>query len=63
MATTLSRLSPTDTAEHVTDALAPLTEQDVAAQTSATSFKRGHAYARLGHIFRAVRRENTLRAR
>lgn len=63
MATTASRQSTTDTVAHVTVALAPLTEQEIAAQTDAGSFKRGRGYARSGRIFRAVRRENILRAR
>lgn len=63
MARTASRQSLTDTIEHIKVGLAPLTEQEIAAQTDANSFKRGRGYARSGHIFRAVRRENTLRAR
>ena len=55
-------LLSTDAVEQVAGSLAPLMEQDVAAQTSAPNFKRGHAYTRLGHIFRAVRRANMLRA-
>jgi hypothetical protein len=63
MARTASKQSLTDTIEHITVGLAPLTEQEIAAQTDANSFKRGRGYARSGHIFRAVRREDTLRAR
>ena len=43
--------------------LAPLTAEDVAAQTDEGSFKRGRGYFRSGRIFNAVRRETTLRAR
>src|SRR5262245_3545270 len=42
---------------------APLTADVIADQTDSGSFKRGRGYAHTGHIFAAVRRENTLRAR
>lgn len=43
--------------------LATLTVDGVARQTDDRSFSRGRGYARSHRIFRAVRRENTLRAR
>jgi len=40
-----------------------LTPNAIADQTDSGSFKRGRAYAHSSHIFAAIRRENTLRAR
>jgi uncharacterized Zn finger protein len=40
-----------------------LTANGIADQTDSGSFKRGRAYAHSGHIFAAILRENTLRAR
>ncbi len=40
-----------------------MSASSIEAQTDSGSFKRGRGYAQSGHIFAAVRRENTLRAR
>src|SRR3954453_326343 len=42
---------------------APLSASSIESQTDSGSFKRGRGYARSGHIYAAIRRENTLRAR
>lgn len=63
MANALLKQSPPPSQEENVVEFAPLTESDIAAQTDPGSFKRGRGYARTKHIFGAIRRENTLRAR
>ena len=63
MAIALLKQSPPPSQEENVVELAPLTEADIAARTDAGSFKRGRGYARTRHIFGAIRRESTLRAR
>jgi uncharacterized Zn finger protein len=56
---TIERTAPIECAIE----LAPLTPEAVAAETDSGSFSRGRSYARNRHIFQAVRRQTTLRAR
>lgn len=63
MARTATRPPDAIVSEHVALGLAPLTADAVSAQTDSGSFSRGRGYARSGHIFGAIRRENVLRAR
>jgi uncharacterized Zn finger protein len=56
---TIERAAPTEPALE----FAPLSPEAVAAQTDSGSFSRGRGYARSRHIFQAVRRQTTLRAR
>lgn len=63
MARTATKPTPTPAADVAALGLAPLTEDDIARQTDEGSFKRGRGYANNQRIFRAVRRDNVLRAR
>jgi uncharacterized Zn finger protein len=55
-------VAPTVSSDQQTP-FAPLSADAIAKQTDSGSFKRGRGYAHSGHIFAAIRRENTLRAR